>query len=44
MLIDFENIGYVKCDNVLLPTESSYIPASTWGFIKGDITEQKEEI
>lgn len=42
MLIDFENIGYVKCDNVLLPTESSYIPASTWGFIKGDITEQKD--
>ena len=44
MLIDFENIGYVKCDNVLLPTESSYIPASTWGFIKGDITEQKDLI
>jgi hypothetical protein len=42
MLIDFENIGYVKCDNILLPTESSYIPASTWGFIKGDITEQKD--
>ena len=44
MLIDFENIGYVKCDNILLPTVSSYIPASTWGFIKGDITEQKDLI
>ena len=52
MLVDFENIDYIKvcpethtlqipdCHTLQIP--DCYIPASTWGFMMGDITEQKD--
>lgn len=46
MLIDFENVGYIKvCDHPdVIPVENnnSFIPASTWGYIRGDISEQSD--
>ena len=43
MLIDFENAGYIKiCHGETYPIENSYFPTSTWGYIKGDISEQKD--
>ena len=43
MLINFDNTGYIKvCEHTNLPVEDKYIPASTWGFIRGDISEQKD--
>lgn len=48
MLIDFENTGYITvCETPeIVPVEekNSYIPASTWGFIRGDIKEQSDLI
>ena len=43
MLINFDNTGYIKvCEHTNLPVEDKYIPSSTWGFIRGDISEQKD--
>jgi hypothetical protein len=44
MLVDFENIDYIKVcpETHTLQIPDCYIPASTWGFIMGDITEQKD--
>ena len=48
MLIDFENTGYITiCENPeIVPIEerNRYIPSSTWGFIRGDISEQSDLI
>ena len=46
MLVDFENIDYIKVcpETHTLQIPDCYIPASTWGFIMGDITEQKDLI
>jgi hypothetical protein len=39
MLVDFENIDYIKvCPQAGLMTN----PNNVWGYIKGDITEQKD--
>ena len=39
MLVDFENIDYIKvCPQAGLMTN----PNTVWGYIKGDITEQKD--
>lgn len=46
MLIDFQNTGYITiCEHPeLIPVEdkNSYIPSSTWGYIRGDISEQSD--
>jgi hypothetical protein len=44
MLVDFENIDYIKVcpETHTLQIPDCHIPASTWGFIMGDITEQKD--
>ena len=46
MLVDFENTGYISVcptpDIIPIEEKNTYIPASTWGFIKGDISEQKD--
>ena len=46
MLIDFENTGFITvCPHPeLIPVEDkkSYIPSSTWGYIRGDISEQTD--
>ena len=45
MLIDFENTGYIKiCPHPMVEEQCTYIPASTWGFIRGDISEQSDLI
>lgn len=45
MLIDFENTGYIKiCPHPMVEEQCTYIPASTWGFIRGDIKEQSDLI
>ena len=45
MLIDFENTGYIKiCPHPMVEEQCTYIPASTWGFIRGDIHEQSDLI
>ena len=45
MLIDFENTGYIKiCPQPMVEEQCTYIPASTWGFIRGDISEQSDLI
>jgi hypothetical protein len=46
MLIDFENTGYIKVcsspDIIPIEEKNTYIPTSTWGYIRGDIAEQSD--
>lgn len=39
MLVDFENTGFINVHPSLCEEKNTYI---TWGFIKGDIAEQKD--
>lgn len=39
MLVDFENTGFINVHPSLCEEKNTYIP---WGFIKGDIAEQKD--
>ena len=39
MLVDFENTGFINVHPSLCEEKNTYIP---WGFIKGDISEQKD--
>ena len=46
MLIDFENTGYISVcpSQEIVPVEdkNTYIPSSTWGYIRGDISKQSD--
>ena len=46
MLVDFENTGYISVcptpDIIPVEDKHTYIPTSTWGYIRGDIGEQKD--
>ena len=46
MLIDFENTGYISLcpspDIIPVEDKNTYIPSSTWGYIRGDISEQSD--
>ena len=46
MLIDWENTGYISVcpapEYTPIEDNNTYIPTSTWGFIRGDISEQSD--
>ena len=46
MLVDFENTGYISVcptpDIIPVEDKHTYIPTSIWGYIRGDIGEQKD--